>query len=61
MIGNESARGTEFQAFGGSNPNHVTILPFTRLIGGTNGLYPGILKWILKNSVQQLSCQQYTC
>jgi hypothetical protein len=34
MIGNEAARGTEFQAFGGSKPNHVTLLPFTRLIGG---------------------------
>jgi hypothetical protein len=32
MIGNEAARGTEFQAFGGSKPNHVTLLPFTRLL-----------------------------
>jgi len=34
LIGNESARGTEYQAFGGSKPHHVTILPFTRLQGG---------------------------
>lgn len=34
LIGNESARGTEYQAFGGSKPNHVCVLPFTRLIGG---------------------------
>jgi glucan 1,4-alpha-glucosidase len=44
MIGNESARGTEFQAFGGSKPNHVTILPFTRLIGGPMDYTPGIVE-----------------
>ncbi|AFU70128.1 alpha-glucosidase SusB [Psychroflexus torquis ATCC 700755] len=44
LIGNESARGTEFQAFGGSNPNHVTILPFTRLIGGPMDYTPGIFE-----------------
>lgn len=44
MIGNESARGTEYQAFGGSNPNHVTILPFTRLIGGPMDYTPGIFE-----------------
>lgn len=44
MIGNESARGTEFQAFGGSKPNHVTILPFTRLIGGPMDYTPGIFE-----------------
>ena len=50
MIGNESARGTEFQAFGGSKANHTTILPFTRLIGGPYGLYTrNFLKWILQN------------
>ncbi|MFV0554062.1 MAG: glycoside hydrolase family 97 protein [Mangrovibacterium sp.] len=42
LIGNESARGTEYQAFGGNNPNHVTILPFTRLIGGPMDYTPGI-------------------
>ncbi|NDW08571.1 glycoside hydrolase family 97 protein [Dysgonomonas sp. 520] len=41
LIGNESARGTEFQAFGGSKPNHTTILPFTRLIGGPMDYTPG--------------------
>ena len=44
MIGNESARGTEFQAFGGSKPNHVTLLPFTRLIGGPMDYTPGVFE-----------------
>ncbi len=42
LIGNESARGTEFQAFGGTQPAHVTILPFTRLQGGPMDFTPGI-------------------
>ena len=42
LIGNESARGTEFQAFGGTMPHHVTILPFTRLNGGPMDYTPGI-------------------
>ena len=51
MIGNESARGTEFQAFGGSKPNHVTILPFTRLIGGPMDYTPGVFEMdISKNN-----------
>jgi glucan 1,4-alpha-glucosidase len=44
LISNESARGTEYQAFGGSKPNHVTILPFTRLIGGPMDYTPGIFE-----------------
>jgi hypothetical protein len=44
LIGNEAARGTEYQAFGGSNANHVTILPFTRLIGGPMDYTPGIFE-----------------
>lgn len=44
MIGNESARGTEFQAFGGSKPNHTTVLPFTRLMGGPMDYTPGIFE-----------------
>ncbi len=44
LIGNESARGTEFQAFGGSKPNHVTLLPFTRLIGGPMDYTPGVFE-----------------
>jgi hypothetical protein len=44
LIGNESARGTEYQAFGGSKPNHTTILPFTRLIGGPMDYTPGIVE-----------------
>ena len=42
LIGNESARGTEYQAFGGSKPFHVTLLPFTRLQGGPMDYTPGI-------------------
>ena len=42
LIGNESARGTEYQAFGGTQPHHVTILPFTRLNGGPMDYTPGI-------------------
>ena len=48
LIGNEAARGTEFQAFGGSKPNHVTILPFTRLIGGPMDYTPGIFEMDVK-------------
>ncbi len=44
LIGNESARGTEYQSFGGSKPNHVTVLPFTRLIGGPMDYTPGIFE-----------------
>ena len=44
LIGNESARGTEYQSFGGSKPNHVTVLPFTRLIGGPMDYTPGIFQ-----------------
>ncbi|MEG0187631.1 glycoside hydrolase family 97 protein [Algoriella sp.] len=44
LIGNESARGTEYQSFGGSKPNHVTILPFTRLLGGPMDYTPGIFE-----------------
>lgn len=44
LIGNESARGTEYQAFGGSKPNHVCMLPFTRLIGGPMDYTPGIFE-----------------
>ena len=42
LIGNESARGTEYEAFGGNKPFHTTILPFTRLIGGPMDYTPGI-------------------
>ena len=44
LIGNESARGTEYQAFGGTVPEHVTILPFTRLNGGPMDYTPGIFE-----------------
>lgn len=43
MIGNESAKGTEYEAFGGNNPDHTCILPFTRLQGGPMDYTPGIL------------------
>lgn len=44
LIGNESARGSEYQAFGGSKPSHTTILPFTRLIGGPMDYTPGLFE-----------------
>ncbi len=44
LIGNESARGTEYQAFGGSRPGHTSILPFTRLVGGPMDYTPGIFE-----------------
>ncbi len=44
LIANESARGTEFEAFEGNNPNHTLILPFTRLIGGPMDYTPGIFQ-----------------
>ncbi|WP_222867672.1 glycoside hydrolase family 97 protein [Sphingobacterium phlebotomi] len=48
LIGNESARGTEYQAFGGNKPNHVTVLPFTRLVGGPMDYTPGIFEMDIK-------------
>ena len=44
LIGNESARGSEYQAFGGSKPGHTAILPFTRLIGGPMDYTPGLFE-----------------
>lgn len=44
LIGNESARGTEYEAFGGNKVDHTTILPFTRLIGGPMDYTPGIFQ-----------------
>ena len=49
LIGNESARGTEYEAFGGSNPDHTVILPFTRLQGGPMDYTPGIFETKLKD------------
>ena len=44
LIGNESARGTEYQSFGGTLPHHVCILPFTRLQGGPMDYTPGLFE-----------------
>ena len=44
LVGNESARGTEYQAFGGTRPGHTAILPFTRLQGGPMDYTPGIFE-----------------
>ena len=44
LVGNESARGTEYEAFGGNTPDHTTILPFTRLPGGPMDYTPGIFE-----------------
>ncbi len=44
LIGNESARGTEYESFGGNKPSHTTVLPFTRLQGGPMDYTPGIFE-----------------
>ncbi|HEX8327646.1 MAG TPA: glycoside hydrolase family 97 protein [Hymenobacter sp.] len=44
LIGNEAARGTEYESFGGNNADHTTILPFTRLMGGPMDYTPGIFQ-----------------
>ncbi|RUA33063.1 MAG: glycoside hydrolase family 97 protein [Bacteroidetes bacterium] len=44
LLANESARGTEYEAFGGNNVDHTTILPFTRQIGGPMDYTPGIFE-----------------
>lgn len=65
LIGNESARGTEYEAFGGSKPFHTTLLPFTRLIGGPMDYTPGIFDTKLEfmgdlphGQVQTTLCKQ---
>lgn len=50
LIGNESARGTEFESFGGNKPFHTTVLPFTRLQGGPMDYTPGILETQIWNT-----------
>ncbi len=50
LIGNESARGTEFESFGGNTPFHTTVLPFTRLQGGPMDYTPGILETQIWNT-----------
>lgn len=49
LVGNESARGTEYEAFGGNAPYHTVVLPFTRLQGGPMDYTPGIFETQLKN------------
>lgn len=44
LISNESARGGEYEAFGGNSPAHTVILPFTRLQGGPMDYTPGVLE-----------------
>lgn len=48
LIGNESARGTEYEAFSGNKPFHTTVLPFTRLQGGPMDYTPGIFEMDMK-------------
>lgn len=49
LLAQESARGTEFEAFGGNTPDHTTILPFTRLVGGPMDYTPGIFETRISN------------
>lgn len=44
LIGNEAARGGEYESFGGNKVFHTTILPFTRLMGGPMDYTPGIFE-----------------
>ena len=60
LVGNESARGTEYEAFGGSDPNHTVILPFTRLQGGPMDYTPGILETQLSTWCDNKSYVQTT-
>ena len=55
LVGNESARGTEYEAFGGNRPDHTCILPFTRLQGGPMDYTPGILETQLATWSQNTS------
>ncbi len=55
LVGNESARGTEYEAFGGNRPDHTLILPFTRLQGGPMDYTPGIFETQLSSWSQNSS------
>ena len=55
LVGNESARGTEYEAFGGSVPYHTVMLPFTRLQGGPMDYTPGIFETKLSEWSQNQS------
>ena len=44
LIGNESARGTEYESFVGNSTSHTCVLPFTRLQGGPMDYTPGIFE-----------------
>lgn len=48
LIGNESARGSEYEAFAGNKPSHTTVLPFTRLQGGPMDYTPGLFEMDMK-------------
>ena len=60
LVGNESARGTEYEAFGGSRPDHTCILPFTRLQGGPMDYTPGIFVTKLSEWSQNTSWARIT-
>ena len=60
LVGNESARGTEYEAFGGSEPYHTVILPFTRLQGGPMDYTPGIFVTKLSEWCNNKSCVNTT-
>ena len=58
MLGNESARGTEYEAFGGSKPFHTTLLPFNRLIGGPMDYKLEFMGDLPHGQVQTTLCKQ---
>ncbi len=43
-LAQESARGGEFESFGGNPPSHTCMLPFTRLKGGPMDYTPGLFE-----------------
>ena len=57
LIGNEAARGTEYEAGAGNNANHTTILPFTRLQGGPMDYTPGIFEMDLSKLNPKSNCK----
>ncbi len=60
LVGGESARGTEYEAFGGNNPDHTCILPFTRLQGGPMDYTPGIFETKLSSWSENTSWARIT-
>lgn len=44
LLAQESVRASEYHALGGIKPNHATVLPFTRIMGGPLDYTPGLFE-----------------